>query len=85
MPVLMPTPNELQNMSAAQRDKARRAIWRILQATDREVERQRATLDEGRAFGEYVREIARDLERYATTDPPHVIAERRHIALEATK
>jgi len=85
MPVLMPTPRELENMTAAQRDKARRALWRILQETDRQVERQRAASDEAHAFGEYVRQMARDLERYAPTDPPQVIAQRRQIALEAMK
>ena len=85
MPVLMPTPNELQAMTPAQRDKARRALWRILQETDRQVERQRAAADEAHAFGEHVRQVARDLEKYTHHDPPHVIAQRRTTAMEAMK
>ena len=85
MPVLMPTPKELQSMTVSQRERARRALWRIIAETDRQVERDMRRANDARAFGEYIRATARELEKYQPHDPPHVIALRRHIALEATK
>lgn len=85
MPVLMPTPKELRSMSAAQREKARRALWRIIAETDRQVEHDLRRVDDARVYGEYIRATARELEKYTRHDPPHVIALRRRTALEAMK
>jgi len=83
MPVLMPTPCELREMSPRQREKARRAIWRILRETDDNIRREVRTPLTAVAFGEAVRERARALEHYAPKDPPWVTAERRRLLLEA--
>jgi len=83
MPVLMPTPGELRGMTPAQREKARRAIWRILRDTDDNVRREVRNVTTAAAFGEAVRERARELERYCPKDPPWVCAERRRLLLEA--
>lgn len=85
MPVLMPTPDELQRMTPAQRDKARRALWRIVAETDRQVEHDLERANDAWALGEHIRATARELEKYQRHDPPHVIAQRRQIALEAMK
>ena len=83
MPVLMPTPGELRELTPAQREKARRLIWRVLRDTDDAVLREVRTATSAAAFGEEVRERARTLERYCPKDPPWVIAERRRVLLEA--
>lgn len=72
-------------MTAAQRDKARRALWRIIAETDRQVAVDLERAQDAHAFGEFVRATARELEKYTRHDPPHVIAQRRQIALEAMK
>lgn len=83
MPVLMPTPGELRELTPAQREKARRAIWRILRDTDDTVRREVRHVNTHTEFGEAVRQRARDLERYCPKDPPWVCAERRRLLLEA--
>jgi hypothetical protein len=83
MPVLMPTPAELRELTPAQREKARRAIWRILRDTDDNIRREVRNVESAAAFGEAVRERARQLEHYAPKDPPWVTAERRRLLLEA--
>ena len=83
MPVLMPTPGELRELTPAQREKARRLIWRILRETDDMVRREVRGVKDSVAFGEAVRERARALETYCPKDPPWVTAERRRLLLEA--
>ena len=83
MPVLMPTPGELRELTPTQREKARRLIWRILRDTDDAVLREVRHATSAAAFGQEVRERARALERYCPKDPPWVTAERRRLLLEA--
>jgi hypothetical protein len=83
MPVLMPTPGELRELTPAQREKARRLIWRILRDTDDTVRREVRGVKDSVAFGEEVRDRARALERICPKDPPWVVAERRRLLLEA--
>ena len=76
MPLVLPTPDELRHLTAPQRDKARRAIWAILRETDERIVREVRNVASAEAFGEAVREQARQLERFIRRDPPWVIAER---------
>jgi hypothetical protein len=83
MPVLMPTPGELRELTPAQRERARRAIWRIIRDTDDAVLREVRGVKDLAAFGEAVRDRARALERICPKDPPWIIAERRRRLIEA--
>ena len=85
MPQLIPTRDEVARMNPRQRDRARRAIWAILAETDRHIERESVRRDDAVAFGEAVRQRARDLEAYMPKDPPWVTAARRQALLEAIK
>ena len=84
MPQLIPTSDDLQRMTPRQRAKVRRLIWQVLVATDRHIERESVKRDDIKAFGEAVRQRARDLERYMPKDPPWITAARRQALLEAT-
>ncbi len=84
MPQVIPTRDDLTRMTPKQRDRARRLIWAILAETDRHIDRQHKARDDARAFGEAVRERARDLEHYIPKDPPWITAARRQALLEAT-
>ena len=84
MPQLIPSREEITRMTPQQRARARRLIWAILAETDRHIERESRRRDDAHAFGEAVRERARDLEAYAPKDPPWVTAERRQALMEAT-
>lgn len=84
MPQVIPTREDLIRMTPKQRDRARRLIWAILAETDRHIERESQRRDDAKAFGEAVRQRARDLEAYMPKDPPWVTAARRQALLEAT-
>ena len=84
MPQIIPTRDEITRMTPKQRDRARRIIWAILAETDRHIERESRARDDARAFGEAVRQRARDLEQYMPQDPPWVTAARRQALMEAT-
>lgn len=84
MPQIIPTREEMTRMTPRQRDRARRAIWAILAETDKHIERQSRVRDDNKAFGEAVRQRARDLEAYTPKDPPWVTAARQRALLEAT-
>lgn len=84
MPHLLPTSDEVRNLTPAQRERARRMVLRIIRETDLAVDRIARQVADHVAFGEAVRERARELERYMPTDPPHVIQARRQALLEAT-
>lgn len=84
MPQVIPTQDELVRMTPKQRDRARRLIWAILAETDRHIDRESKRRDDAQAFGEAVRQRARDLEAYIPKDPPWVTAARRQALLEAT-
>ena len=84
MPQLIPTQDELARMTPRQRDRARRAVWAILAETDRYLDKQSQRRDDLQAWGESVRQRARDLEAYIPKDPPWVTAARRQALLEAT-
>lgn len=83
MPLVLPTPDEMRQLTPPQRDKARRAIWAILRETDERIVREVRNVTSAAAFGEAVRQQARDLERYVPRDPPWVIQERRAQLIEA--
>ena len=84
MPQVIPTRDEIVRMTPKQRDRARRLIWAILAETDRHIDRESQRRDDAQAFGEAVRQRARDLEAYMPKDPPWVTAARRQALLEAT-
>ena len=84
MPQVIPTRDELVRMSPKQRDRARRLIWAILAETDRHIDRESRRRDDAKAFGEAVRQRARDLEAYIPHDPPWITAARRQALMEAT-
>ena len=84
MPQIIPTRDEITRMTPKQRDRARRMIWGILAETDRHIERESRARDDAQAFGEAVRQRARDLERYMPQEPPWVTAARRQALMEAT-
>ena len=84
MPQVIPTRDEIVRMTPKQRDRARRLIWAILAETDRHLDRESQRRDDAQAFGEAVRQRARDLEAYIPKDPPWVTAARRQALLEAT-
>ena len=84
MPQVIPTRDEILRMTPKQRDRARRLIWAILAETDRHIDRESQRRDDAQAFGEAVRQRARDLEAYIPKDPPWVTAARRQALLEAT-
>ena len=84
MPQVIPTRDEIVRMTPKQRDRARRLIWAILAETDRHIDRESQRRDDAQAFGEAVRQRARDLEAYIPKDPPGVTAARRQALLEAT-
>ena len=84
MPQIIPTHDEITRMTPQQRARARRLIWAILAATDRHIERESRARDDAQAFGEAVRQRARDLEAYIPKDRPWVTAARRQALLEAT-
>ena len=83
MPQLVPTKDDLDRMTPAQRKRARRAVWAILAETDRYVERQHHSHDLMHLWGESVRERARVLEAHIARDPDDVINARRIALMEA--
>lgn len=85
MPVLMPTLEEAQNIPSHKRERIIRAILRILAEVDDVADETTAEAYSAHAFGQRVREMAHQLEKYQAKEPNYVIAERRRIALEATK
>jgi hypothetical protein len=84
VPQIIPTRDEMTRMTPKQRDRARRIIWAILAETDRHIQRESERRDDLKAFGEAVRQRARDLEQYMPKDPPWLIEQRRQQLLEGT-
>lgn len=84
MPQIIPTRAEITMMTPKQRARVRRLIWQILAETDRHIQRESERRDDLKAFGEAVRQRARDLEIYMPKDPPWVTEQRRQQLLEAT-
>ena len=84
MPQLIPSRDEITRMTPQQRARARRLIWAILSETDRHIDRESQRRDDAKAFGDAVRQRARDLEAYIPKDPPWVTEARRQALLEAT-
>lgn len=85
MPVLMPTKDDLQRMTPMQRQRARRALLRIMAETDDYIAAEAARVAARQFDGAKIIDQARALERVTPRDRPEVIAERRRIALEATR
>ena len=88
MPALIPTPDDLARMTPAQKAKIRRFIAQVALELDeaardlvdtRAAERQRREQE----WGEGVRVTARSLQAMRPADPPHIIAARRRVLLEA--
>lgn len=90
MPSLIPTPDELQRLTPAQKSKIRRYIARValeldaaaadlvdLRAAERQLREQQ--------WGETVRAHARNLQAMRPPDPPHVTAARRRTLLDNTR
>lgn len=84
MPVLMPTPEEMQRIPHHKKVRMRRAILNILCATDEVVLRHASMAHSAIALGERIRAHARELEATITWDPPHVIQARRDAWLQAS-
>lgn len=84
MPQIIPTRSEILGMTPRQRARVRHLIWQILAETDRHIQRESERRDDLKAFGEAVRQRARDLEQYMPKDPPWLIEQRRQQLLEAT-
>lgn len=83
MPVLVPTPAEIDAMSPMQRARARKAVARIVaQSTLRMDEHIVAAIPDIDG-GEDIRAHARILQARMTPDPPDVIAERRRVCMTA--
>lgn len=90
MPQLVPTKDDLDRMTPAQKARARRAIARIALELDQAAAdicntaaAQRAA--ERHAWGEAIRAQARHLQALTTPEPDHVTAARRRTLLDATK
>lgn len=83
MPVLMPTPDELRHLSHHQRDKIRRAIWRIMTETDTAAARVMTSTTAATEYGERIRRHALMLEATTARDDLSVIMERRRVLLAA--
>lgn len=99
MPVILPSPEELKRLTPSQRDKARRALWDILLATDealeglgpwRETDEEpfapdpRLEPDAALTFQEAVLAHARRLEAQVVYDTDTEINARRAAWLEAS-
>lgn len=85
MPALLPTPSELQHLSKAQRDKVRRAIWKILTETDRVAADTVADMDQAALFQAATLDEARRLQALTERDDEETIRSRQAILLEASK
>jgi phage regulator Rha-like protein len=83
MPVLMPTPHELAHLSHHQRDRIRRAIWRIIAETDQAAARVMTDVQTATEYGERIRRHALMLEATTQRDDLDVILERRRVLLQA--
>jgi hypothetical protein len=85
MPALLPTPDELKHLSHHQRDRIRRAIWRILVETDKVAANVAANIDANTEYGERIRRQARMIEASTPRDDLDTVLERRRVLLEAMK
>ena len=90
MPALIPTPDELEQMTPSQRAKIRRYVARVALELDqaardacdlKAAERQRRLIK----WGEDVRNRARQALAELEPEPDHVTAARRRTLLEATE
>ena len=79
MPMLIPTPDELQHLSPAKRAKILRVVRSILMEADdlAGAAAKRAAAD--RAEGERIRAEARDLLAATPPEPAHLVRARRLI------
>lgn len=84
MPVVLPTPAEIDSMPPLQRRKARAAVARIALETTTALDRQIATADHIVAWAEQVRVEARRLRDAMPNDPDDVIRDRRATVLNDT-
>jgi len=85
MPILMPTPEEMQRLSWPQRERIRRAVLHVLRDADKVAAREMLRAETAREFGERVRQQARALEVYAIREDNETIRQRRMALLEAIK
>jgi hypothetical protein len=85
MPALLPTPDELKHLSHHQRDRIRRAIWRILIETDKVAANAAADIDAHTEYGERIRRHARMLEATTPRDDLDTVLARRRAIMEAMK
>lgn len=83
MPILMPTPHELAHLSSRQRDRIRKAIWRIITETDETAVRVITDSEAAHQYGDRIRRHALMLEATMKRDDDDVILERRRVLLEA--
>lgn len=88
MPRLIPDTDDLARMTPAQKAKIRRYIARVALELDKyagelvdtkRAQRQRDLI----AWGEAIRQHARNLEASRPPEPPHLIAARRQALLDA--
>jgi hypothetical protein len=85
MPVIMPTVNELKHLSHHQRERIRRAIWRIIVETDNVAANVAANIDAHTEYGERIRQHARMLEATTPRDDLDTVLARRQALIEAIK
>lgn len=90
MPRLVPTSDELARMSPAQKAKVRRYVAKValeldeyahLSLSARAAERHRDLV----AWGEAIREHARNLLAAQPPEPPHITSARRQALIEAIR
>ena len=90
MPRIIPDQDDLARMTPSQKAKVRRYIARVALELDnyagelidsRRAQRQRDLV----AWGEAIRQHARNLEAARPPEPPHLIEARRQTLLDATR
>jgi DNA-binding helix-hairpin-helix protein with protein kinase domain len=90
MPRIIPDRDDLARMTPAQKAKVRRYIARVALELDnyagelvdgKQAQRERDLV----AWGEAIRQHARNLEAARPPEPPHLIESRRQTLLDATR
>lgn len=90
MPALIPTPDDINRMTPAQKAKIRRYVARVALELD-QAARDTVTMQAAQrqqelvAWGEHVRAQARLALAQQTPEPAHITAARRQALLNATR
>ena len=83
MPILMPTPDELQRIPGHKRERIQRAIANILTGISDIAHEETQRVQDRRRFGDLVLRDARILEQTEPRDSPTTITQRRIALLQA--